>query len=175
MGCGDLVVGWFMKTIWTTVALMSVVLVAEGAPPAKGKKKGPRPPATVLKDDAKTAVLKPYDKNGDWQIDVGEFGAVETDFLKTPKGPLEQFDKGKDGEVDAMIDRAYMNVLLGSAKPKGKAKAGAAGKPGAKAGAKPAAGGEKPAAKPVEKPGSEAVGKPEEKAVEKAEEKPAGE
>jgi hypothetical protein len=156
-----------MKTIWTTVALMSVVLVAEGAPPAKGKKKGPRPPATVLKDDAKTAVLKPYDKNGDWQIDVGEFAAVETDFLKTPKGPLEQFDKGKDGEVDAMIDRAYMNVLLGSAKPKGKAKAGASGKPAAK----PAAGGEKPAPKPVEKPGSEAAGKPEEK----AEVKPVGE
>jgi len=119
--------------------------------------------------------LKPYDKNGDWQIDVGEFGAVETDFLKTPKGPLEQFDKGKDGEVDAMIDRAYMNVLLGSAKPKGKAKAGAAGKPGAKAGAKPAAGG----GKPVGKPGSEAAGEAEEKAVEKAVEKaqakPAGE
>lgn len=167
MDWGDLVGGWGMKTIWTTVVMMSVVLVAEGAPPAKGKKKGPRPPATVLKDDAKTAVLKPYDKNGDWQIDVGEFAAVETDFLKTPKGPLEQFDKGKDGEVDAMIDRTYMNVLLGSAKPKGKAKAGA--KPSAKAGAKPAA---KPETKPNEKAGAE---KAEEKAPEKVEARPAGE
>ena len=165
MGCGDLVNGWVMKTILTIFCAMSVVLVAEGAPPAKGKKKGPRPPATVLKDDAKTAVLKPYDKNGDWQIDVGEFAAVETDFLKTPKGPLEQFDKGKDGEVDAMIDRTYMNVLLGSAKPKGKAKPAA----GAKAGAKPAG---KPGSKPNEKAGVE---KAEEKAPEKVESKPAGE
>ncbi len=166
-----------MKTIWTIFCAMSVVLVAEGAPPAKAKKKGPRPPATVLKDDAKTAVLKPYDKNGDWQIDVGEFAAVEADFLKTPKGPLEQFDKGKDGEVDPMIDRTYMNVLLGSAKPKGNAKAGA--KPAAKAGAKPVAGAKpagKPAAKPEIKPNEKSgAEKPEEKAPEKVEAKPAGE
>jgi hypothetical protein len=96
---------------------------------------------------------------------VGEFAAVETDFLKAPKGPLEQFDKGKDGEVDAMIDRTYMNVLLGSAKPKGKAKPAA----GAKAGAKPAG---KPGSKPNEKAGVE---KAEEKAPEKVEAKPAGE
>jgi hypothetical protein len=123
----------------------------------------------VLKDDAKTAVLKPYDKNGDWQIDVGEFAAVETDFLKAPKGPLEQFDKGKDGEVDAMIDRTYMNVLLGSAKPKGKAKPAAGAKAGAKPAGKPA---EKPETKPNEKAGAE---KAEEKAPEKVESKPAGE
>jgi hypothetical protein len=64
------------------------------------------------------AILKPYDKNADFEIDVTEFEAVQADFKKNPRGPLKQFDKGKDGAVDAMIDRAGMNVKLGSAAPK---------------------------------------------------------
>jgi hypothetical protein len=69
-------------------------------------------------DEDLVALLKPYDKNGDYQIDVIEFGAVEADFKKKPFGPLKQFDKAKDGKLDAMIDRTYMNVKLGSAAPK---------------------------------------------------------
>lgn len=115
----------------------------------------PAPPATPQKrfktdmlDEEVVAVLKPYDSNGDFEIDVEEFKAVETEFKKNPKGPLKSFDKANDGTLDAMIDRTGINVKLGAAAPKVK-------KTPAK---KPAPA---PAAKPEEKKPEEK--KPEEK------------
>ena len=129
-----------MKLLHLFSALLIAVIPASGAdekkPPAKkpepAKKADPLKTPDAKKPDAKpaprgrtdmldeevVALLKPYDKNDDYQIDVIEFGAVETDFKKKPFGPLKQFDKAKDGKLDAMIDRAYMNVKLGSAAPK---------------------------------------------------------
>lgn len=72
-------------------------------------------------DEDLVALLKPYDKNGDFQIDIEEFPAIEAEFKKYFSGPLKQFDRAKDGKLDIMIDRAYMNVKLGSAAPPKKA------------------------------------------------------
>jgi len=85
------------------------------------KKPGPKKPApqrTDMIEEEIVALLTPYDKNTDFEIDVEEFKAIEADFKKTQKGPLKQFDKAKDGAIDAMIDRAGINVKLGSAAPK---------------------------------------------------------
>ncbi len=142
------------------IALLSALLVAvtpafaeDGIKPSAKKNKPakttdskkpvPKKPAPVRTDmieEETVALLKAYDKNDDFEIDVDEFKAVEADFKKSLKGPLKQFDKGKDGAIDAMIDRTGMNVKLGSAAPK---------KPKSSAPAK------KPAAPPapVKKPG----------------------
>ncbi|HWB04556.1 MAG TPA: hypothetical protein VG796_16125 [Verrucomicrobiales bacterium] len=98
-------------------------------PPKKmepGKKPFPGRPGgraarTDMLDEDLVALLKPYDKNGDFQIDIEEFPAIEAEFKKYFSGPLKQFDRAKDGKLDIMIDRAYMNVKLGSAAPPKKA------------------------------------------------------
>ena len=108
--------------------------------PAPAKKmepaKKPAPPKkkTDMIEEDTVALLQPFDSNKDFEIDVEEFKAVEAAFKKNPKGPLMKFDKGKDGALDAMIDRTGMNVKLGAAAPK----KGAAKKP-APAPVKPAA------------------------------------
>jgi|GEM_PF-5328601 len=129
-----------MKAIYLLTALLIAVTPAMAAdekkPPAKkperakkpdtkkkpepAKKPGALPPRTKtdMIDEDVVAILKPYDKNADFEIDVNEFDAVVADFKKNPRGPLKQFDKGKDGTVDVMIDRAGINVKLGSAAPK---------------------------------------------------------
>jgi len=87
--------------------------------PEPGKKpdaKQVRTKTDMIEEEA-VAILKPYDKNSDFEIDVNEFEALAAEFKKYPFGPLKQFDKGKDGKVDPMIDRAGINVKLGSAAP----------------------------------------------------------
>lgn len=122
-----------------TIALLSALVIgitpafaADTKPPAKktepakkkpdakkpDPKKKPPPQRTDMIDEEVVALLKPYDKNTDFEIDIEEFKVMETDFKKSPKGPLKQFDKAKDGAIDAMIDRAGINVKLGSAAPK---------------------------------------------------------
>lgn len=81
-------------------------------------KKKPPPQRTDMIDEEIVALLKPYDINTDFEIDIEEFKALESAFKKSPKGPLKQFDKAKDGVIDAMIDRTGLNVKLGSAAPK---------------------------------------------------------
>lgn len=129
-----------MKAVYCLTALLIAVTPAMAAdekkPPAKKpetekkpdkakkpepeKKSGAKPlrTKTDMIDEDVVAILKPYDKNADFEIDVNEFEAVEADFKKDPRGSLKQFDKGRDGIVDVMIDRAGMNVKLGSAAPK---------------------------------------------------------
>jgi hypothetical protein len=70
-----------------------------------------------MTDAELVALLVPFDKNGDYQIDVTEFTEIEAAFKKNSSGPLKQFDKAKDGDLDGLIDRAYMNVKLGAATP----------------------------------------------------------
>lgn len=141
-----------MKTLsilLTALLSIGVLAHAEDAkkpkPAPAAKKPAAKKPVvkTDMVDEESVGVIKPYDKDGNFEIDLDEFKAVEADFKKNPKGPLKQFDKGKDGSVDAMIDRTGMNVKLGGAAPK---KAAApAKKPVAK---KPAA--KKPAPKKPE-------------------------
>jgi hypothetical protein len=97
---------------------------AKKAEPADAKKKKPAPAPKKQKTDMieeeTVALFKPYDTNGDFEIDVEEFKAVEIEFKKNPKGPLKAFDKANDGALDAMIDRTGINVKLGAAAPKSK-------------------------------------------------------
>ena len=86
--------------------------------PKKPVVKKPAPQRTDMIEEEIVALLTPYDKNTDFEIDVEEFKAIEVDFKKNPKGSLKQFDKAKDGVIDAMIDRTGINVKLGSAAPK---------------------------------------------------------
>lgn len=122
----------------------------EAKKPEQPKKPAPKKEKTDMIEEDTVAALKPFDANGDFEIDLDEFKTIETEFKKNPKGPLKTFDKGKDGELDAMIDRAGINVKLGAAAPKKKPAAPAAKKPAPKKPAekKPA---EKPAAEPEKK------------------------
>jgi len=115
----------------------------------------PKKQKTDMIDEDVVALLKPYDTNSDFEIDVEEFKAVETEFKKNPKGPLKSFDKANDGTLDAMFDRTGINVKLGAAAPKTKKIPAPAKKPEA---AKPAPA---PAPAPPEKPA--AAEKPAEK------------
>jgi LAS superfamily LD-carboxypeptidase LdcB len=98
----------------------------------KPEAKSGLPVRPEMSEQDMVTLLKPYDKDGDYQIDVHEFEAIDADFKKNSLGPLKQFDKAKDGKLDVMIDRAYMNVKLGGAAPKkgsGPAKKSEAPKP----------------------------------------------
>lgn len=65
-------------------------------------------------DEAAVAVLKPYDKDGNFQIGRTELGDMQTAFKADPAGPLKAFDQGADGTLDDLVDRAGMNVKLGA-------------------------------------------------------------
>ena len=143
-----------MKALHFLSALLIAVTpaaAAETKPPAKkptpAKKPDPKKPGakpapvkTDMVDEAAIALIKPYDKDGNFELDVFEFEKVQADFKVKPAGPLKQFDKGKDGTLDTMMDRTGMNVKLGSIAPKTKPAA-----------PKPAAPAPKPAGKPAEK------------------------
>ena len=123
-----------MKALHLLTALLVAITPAVAAEtkkpekkPAPAKKPEPKKPVTPpprvktdMVDEAAIAVIKPYDKDGNFELDVFEFETVQTEFKKKPQGPLKQFDKGKDGALDAMMDRTGMNVKLGSIAPKTK-------------------------------------------------------
>ena len=114
--------------------LTALALATAPAFAADAKKPDPKKPAvkkpvpapapkkqrTDMIEEDTVALLKPYDTNADFEIDVEEFKAIEAEFKKNPKGPLKAFDQGKDGALDAMMDRTRINVKLGSAAPKKK-------------------------------------------------------
>lgn len=78
---------------------------------------GKRPPPTPPKvDEAVVALLKPYDKDSNYEISNEEFAAIVADFKANPTGPLKQFDRTGKGKLDETVDRAYMNIKLGELK-----------------------------------------------------------
>ena len=79
--------------------------------PPTAKKPGVR---TDMVDEGAIKLLKPFDKNSDDHIDIEELEEVAAEFKKNPTGPLAVLDRGKDGELDGLIDRAGMNVKLGA-------------------------------------------------------------
>ena len=104
-----------MKTSHLLLALLTLGGLALPATAADKKKpKVKRPPVITQVDEAAVAVLKPYDKNGDFQIDRTELTAMQDAYKAAPTGPLKDFDKGADGTLDELIDRAGMNVKLGA-------------------------------------------------------------
>lgn len=100
-----------MKSILKHTAL---VLAALAPLPAMAGKKTPAPPPKV--DEAAVAVIKPYDKDGNYEISRAEFAAMEADFKASPTGPLKQFDRDGNGKLDDVVDLAYINIKLGELK-----------------------------------------------------------
>lgn len=82
-------------------------------PPKKKKEIKDVPLPDVVVDEAAIALLKPYDKNGNMEIDKDEFVALAAAFKADPTGPLKQFDLGKDGALDD-VDRLGINNKLGA-------------------------------------------------------------
>ena len=104
-----------MKTSHLLLALLTLGCLALPATAADKKKpKVKRPPVITPVDEAAVAVLKPYDKNGDFQIDRTELTAMQDAYKAAPTGPLKAFDLGSDGTLDDQFDRAGMNVKLGA-------------------------------------------------------------
>lgn len=83
-------------------------------PPKKKKEVKDVPLPDVVVDEAAIALLKPYDKDGNMEIDKEEFKALAADFKKDPSGPLKQFDRNKDGVLDDFVDRLGINNTLGT-------------------------------------------------------------
>ena len=94
------------------IAVLAALVPASFA--AKPKKKREQKPVEV--DSAAVSAIKPYDKDGNFEIDLKEFEAVKSAFKANPTGNLKQFDKGGDGVLDETVDRAAMNIKLGEAK-----------------------------------------------------------
>ena len=89
------------------------------APPAPAKPAPPAPakPAAPPKfDPARYGVLKPYDRNKDFQIDVYELKTMQSDFAAKPKGILWQFDYKKDGAIGEKDDLVKINTIMTGAK-----------------------------------------------------------
>ncbi len=105
-----------MKTSLLLLALLTLGSLALSATAAdkKPKVKVKRPIAITQVDEAAVAVLKPYDKDGNFEIDRTELAAMQADYKAAPPGPLKPFDQAADGTLDELIDRAGMNVKLGA-------------------------------------------------------------
>jgi hypothetical protein len=106
-----------MKTIVVTlVSLLACVLASTGVAKDPKKKAAVKdvPLPDVVVDEAAVTALKPFDKNGDYQIDKEEFVALAAAFKADPTGPLKQFDLTKKGELDDFVDRAKINNTLGA-------------------------------------------------------------
>ena len=100
-----------MKLLMRNTAL---VLLAMTPMMALAGKKGPATPPKV--DEAAVALLKPYDKDGNYEISQEEFAAIQADFTANPTGPLKMFNRTGKGKLDDVVDRAYMNIKLGELK-----------------------------------------------------------
>ena len=106
-----------MKTSHLLLALLTLgclALPAFAADKKKPKVKGKKPIAITQVDEAAVAVLKPYDKDGNFEIDRTELAAMQADYKAAPTGPLKDFDKDNNGTLDEQFDRAGMNVKLGA-------------------------------------------------------------
>lgn len=78
----------------------------------KKKKRGPTPPTV---DTEAVALIKPYDKDANFEISAEELKAMQADYKANPNGPLKALDLSHDGNLDD-LDRLGMNNKLGAAK-----------------------------------------------------------
>ncbi len=105
-----------MKISHSFILLILLVALPAGAFAAAKKKKPVTPAGPPKVDTAAVALLKPYDKNGDFEISRDELAAVQADYKAAPKGPLKDFDLDHNGVLDDVVDRASMNMKLGQLK-----------------------------------------------------------
>jgi len=91
------------------LALLSLTPIAALA----GKKTPPAPPKV---DEVAVALLKPYDKDSNYEISRDELTAIQKDFAAAPTGPLKMFDRDGNGKIDDVVDLAYINIKLGELK-----------------------------------------------------------
>ncbi len=106
-----------MKISHLLLAFLTLGCLALTAAAADGKKpkvKVKRPPVITQVDEAAVAVLKPYDKDGNFEIDRTELAAMQEAYKADPNGPLKAFDQDTNGMLDEQFDRAGMNVKLGA-------------------------------------------------------------
>jgi len=104
-----------MKTSHLLLALLTLGCLSLPAFAADKKKpKVKKPIAITQVDEAAVAVIKPYDKDGNFEIDRTELAAMQADYTAAPTGALKAFDQDKDGKLDEQFDRAGMNVKLGA-------------------------------------------------------------
>lgn len=102
------------RALTILILLASLPLCAFAA--EKKKKKAVVPSGPPKVDQAAVAVLKPYDKDGDFDISRDELAAIQTEYKSNPKGPLKDFDLDHNGVLDDVVDRASMNMKLGQLK-----------------------------------------------------------
>jgi|GEM_PF-5448992 len=95
----------FLRNTALVLLAMTPIMVLAG-------KKAPPPKV----DEAAVALLKPYDKDGNYEISQEEFAAIQADFAANPTGPLKMFNRTGKGKLDDVVDRAYMNIKLGELK-----------------------------------------------------------
>jgi hypothetical protein len=97
------------------ILAIGILFAATSAFPAEKKKKK-REAKPVVADTEAVNAIKPFDKDGNFEIGFNELTAVQAAFKASPTGNLKQFDKGGDGVLDETVDRAAMNIKLGEAK-----------------------------------------------------------
>ena len=100
-----------MKPASALAALLCLALS-----PAVLSAKPKTPPAPPKVDQAAVALLKPYDKDSNYEISRAELTAIQTDYAANPTGPLKIFDRDGNGKIDDGVDLAYMNIKLGELK-----------------------------------------------------------
>ncbi len=96
-----------MKTCAIAFGLLAFIPMAVMA-------KGPAAPPKV--DEAAVALIKPYDKDSNYEISRDEYAAMVKDFTAAPTGPLKLFDRDGNGKLDDVVDLAYINIKLGELK-----------------------------------------------------------
>lgn len=102
------------RSLTIAILLAAMPVGAFAAPP---KKKQPNvPPSPPKVDQEAVKLLKPYDKDGNFEISREELVAMQADYKASPKGPLMVFDLDHNGILDDVVDRASMNMKLGQLK-----------------------------------------------------------
>ena len=96
------------------ILALGICFATSSAFSAEKKKKREIKP--VEADPVAVNAIKPFDKDGNFEIDLKELTDVQAAFKANPTGNLKQFDKGGDGVLDDTVDRAAMNIKLGEAK-----------------------------------------------------------
>lgn len=101
----------------TLVAILCLPVMTHAADekkPAPKKPAAKKPIAAITVDTAAVDLIKPYDKDGNFEISPDEMKAMQADYKANPRGPLKALDLANDTFDD--IDRMSMNNKLGAAK-----------------------------------------------------------
>ncbi len=101
----------------TLVAILCLPVMTHAADekkPAPKKPAAKKPLAAITVDTAAVDLIKPYDKDGNFEISPDEMKAMQADYKANPRGPLSAFDLSHDTLDD--VDRMSMNNKLGAAK-----------------------------------------------------------